>query len=93
MLGENGISLVKENYTALLRLLLILSTFLVLQLEPFPSFFSKALLASQQPSYELRHNQIESLFLSGIDMYGNQMSSDSFQVQLKFFSYKILTYA
>lgn len=39
----------------------------------------QALLASQQPSYELRHNQIESLFLSGIDMYGNQMSSDSFQ--------------
>ena len=40
----------------------------------------KALLASQQPSYELRHNQVESLFLSGIDAYGNQLASDSFQV-------------
>ncbi|XP_020604828.1 acetyl-CoA carboxylase-like isoform X1 [Orbicella faveolata] len=39
----------------------------------------QALLASQQPSYELRHNQIESLFLSAIDMYGNQLASDSFQ--------------
>ncbi|KAJ7391694.1 hypothetical protein OS493_017391 [Desmophyllum pertusum] len=39
----------------------------------------QALLASQQPSYELRHNQVESLFLSAIDMYGNQLASDSFQ--------------
>ncbi|XP_015754053.1 PREDICTED: acetyl-CoA carboxylase 1-like [Acropora digitifera] len=39
----------------------------------------QALLASQQPSYELRHNQVESLFLSGIDAYGNQLASDSFQ--------------
>lgn len=48
---------------------------------PFYSFYPlKALLASQQPSYELRHNQVESLFLSGIDAYGNQLASDSFQV-------------
>lgn len=40
------------------------------------------MLASQQPSYELRHNQIESLFLSAIDMYGNQLASDSFQVMI-----------
>ncbi|XP_029189065.2 LOW QUALITY PROTEIN: acetyl-CoA carboxylase-like [Acropora millepora] len=39
----------------------------------------QALLASQQPSYELRHNQVESLFLSGIAAYGNQLASDSFQ--------------
>ena len=41
----------------------------------------KALLAAQQPSYELRHNQVESMFLSAIDMYGNQFASDSFQVR------------
>lgn len=39
----------------------------------------QALLAAQQPSYELRHNQVESMFLSAIDMYGNQFASDSFQ--------------
>ncbi|XP_073241070.1 acetyl-CoA carboxylase-like isoform X1 [Porites lutea] len=39
----------------------------------------QALLAAQQPSYELRHNHIESLFLSAIDMSGNQMASESFQ--------------
>ena len=47
----------------------------------FYSFYPlKALSASRQPSYELRHNQVGSLFLSGIDAYGNQLAFDSFQV-------------
>lgn len=43
---------------------------------------SKALLASQQPSYERRHNQIESLFLSAVDIMGNQYSPENLQVRI-----------
>ncbi|XP_048578343.1 acetyl-CoA carboxylase-like isoform X1 [Nematostella vectensis] len=39
----------------------------------------QALLASQQPSYERRHNQIESLFLSAVDIMGSQFSPESLQ--------------
>ncbi|GCB65673.1 hypothetical protein scyTo_0007767 [Scyliorhinus torazame] len=35
------------------------------------------LIASHLPSYELRHNQVESLFLSAIDMYGHQFCPDN----------------
>ncbi|XP_031574256.1 acetyl-CoA carboxylase-like [Actinia tenebrosa] len=39
----------------------------------------QALLASQQPSYERRHNQIESLFLSAVDIMGNQYAPENLQ--------------
>ncbi|KAM6297727.1 acetyl-CoA carboxylase 2 [Aegotheles albertisi] len=32
----------------------------------------QVLIASHMPSYELRHNQVESIFLSAIDMYGHE---------------------
>ncbi|XP_038054037.1 acetyl-CoA carboxylase-like isoform X2 [Patiria miniata] len=37
----------------------------------------QVLIAAHQPSYELRHNQVESIFLSAIDMYGHQYCPDS----------------
>nr|UXL88908.1 acetyl-CoA carboxylase-like 6 isoform 3 [Potamotrygon motoro] len=37
----------------------------------------QVLIASHLPSYELRHNQVESLFLSAIDMYGYQFGPDN----------------
>ncbi|XP_067862154.1 acetyl-CoA carboxylase isoform X2 [Heptranchias perlo] len=37
----------------------------------------QVLIASHLPSYELRHNQVESLFLSAIDMYGHQFCPDN----------------
>ena len=33
----------------------------------------QALIIAHQPSYERRHNQIESIFLSAIDGYSNQL--------------------
>ena len=33
----------------------------------------QALIIAHQPSYERRHNQIESIFLSAIDAYSNQL--------------------
>lgn len=38
------------------------------------------LIASHLPSYELRHNQVESIFLSAIDMYGHQFCIENLQV-------------
>nr|KAF6463658.1 acetyl-CoA carboxylase beta [Rousettus aegyptiacus] len=35
------------------------------------------LIASHLPSYELRHNQVESIFLSAIDMYGHEFFPDN----------------
>lgn len=32
------------------------------------------------PSYELRHNQVESIFLSAIDMYGHQFCPENLKV-------------
>ncbi|XP_059843867.1 acetyl-CoA carboxylase 2 isoform X2 [Hypanus sabinus] len=37
----------------------------------------QVLIASHLPSYELRHNQVESLFLSAIVMYGHQFCPDN----------------
>ncbi|XP_033113516.1 acetyl-CoA carboxylase-like [Anneissia japonica] len=37
----------------------------------------QVLIAAHQPSYEVRHNQVESIFLSAIDMYGHQFCPDS----------------
>ena len=49
-------------------------------------FFQVALRARQvlinaiQPPYELRHNQVESIFLSAIDMYGHEFCPENLQV-------------
>ena len=40
----------------------------------------QVLIAFQQPPYELRHNQMESIFLSAIDMYGHKLCQDNLQV-------------
>uniref|UniRef100_A0A3P8WLZ1 acetyl-CoA carboxylase n=1 Tax=Cynoglossus semilaevis TaxID=244447 RepID=A0A3P8WLZ1_CYNSE len=37
----------------------------------------QVLIASHLPSYEKRHNQVESLFLSAIDMYGHQFCPEN----------------
>ncbi|TSO98495.1 Acetyl-CoA carboxylase 2 [Bagarius yarrelli] len=37
----------------------------------------QALIASHMPSYEVRHNQVESIFLSAIDMYGHQFCPEN----------------
>ncbi|XP_053135859.1 acetyl-CoA carboxylase 2 isoform X3 [Hemicordylus capensis] len=37
----------------------------------------QVLIASHLPSYELRHNQVESIFLSTIDMYGHQLCPEN----------------
>ncbi|TRY89187.1 hypothetical protein DNTS_003788, partial [Danionella cerebrum] len=42
----------------------------------------QVLIASHLPSYELRHNQVESIFLSAIDMYGHQFCIENLQVKL-----------
>ena len=42
-------------------------------------FLSKILIAAHQPAYELRHNQMESIFLSAIDMYGQEFCPDNLQ--------------
>lgn len=41
---------------------------------------SQVLIASHLPSYELRHNQVESIFLSAIDMYGHQFCPENLKV-------------
>ena len=40
----------------------------------------QVLIAFQQPPYELRHNQMESIFLSAIDMYGHKLCQENLQV-------------
>ncbi|XP_045152620.1 acetyl-CoA carboxylase 2 [Echinops telfairi] len=42
-----------------------------------PSKVHPVLIASHLPSYELRHNQVESIFLSAIDMYGHQFCPEN----------------
>ena len=37
------------------------------------------LIAAHQPAYELRHNQMESIFLSAIDMYGHDFHPENLQ--------------
>uniref|UniRef100_A0A8D0FZT9 acetyl-CoA carboxylase n=1 Tax=Sphenodon punctatus TaxID=8508 RepID=A0A8D0FZT9_SPHPU len=39
----------------------------------------QVLIASHLPSYELRHNQVESIFLSAIDIYGHQFCIENLQ--------------
>ncbi|UJR23581.1 hypothetical protein I4U23_026570 [Adineta vaga] len=39
----------------------------------------QVLIAFQQPPYELRHNQMESIFLSAIDMYGHKLCQENIQ--------------
>ncbi|KAK1331292.1 hypothetical protein QTO34_009243 [Cnephaeus nilssonii] len=43
----------------------------------------QVLIASHLPSYELRHNQVESIFLSAIDMYGHQFCIENLQVYVR----------
>lgn len=56
---------------------------------PSPTHFvfavCQVLIASHLPSYELRHNQVESIFLSAIDMYGHQFCIENLQVSAKLF--------
>lgn len=40
----------------------------------------QVLIAFQQPPYELRHNQMESIFLTAIDMYGHTLCQENIQV-------------
>jgi acetyl-CoA carboxylase/biotin carboxylase 1 len=37
------------------------------------------LIAAHQPAYELRHNQMESIFLSAIDIYGHDFHPENLQ--------------
>ena len=39
----------------------------------------QVLIASHQPAYELRHNQMESIFLSAVDMYGHDFHPENLQ--------------
>ncbi|XP_033740192.1 acetyl-CoA carboxylase-like isoform X1 [Pecten maximus] len=39
----------------------------------------QVLIAAHQPPYELRHNQMESIFLSAIDMYGSEFCPENLQ--------------
>ena len=39
----------------------------------------QVLISSHKPSYELRHNQYESIFLSAIDLYGQQFNPENLQ--------------
>uniref|UniRef100_A0A8C3I926 Acetyl-CoA carboxylase beta n=1 Tax=Chrysemys picta bellii TaxID=8478 RepID=A0A8C3I926_CHRPI len=43
----------------------------------------QVLIASHLPSYELRHNQVESIFLSAIDMYGHQFCPENLKVYVR----------
>lgn len=40
----------------------------------------QVLIAAHTPPYELRHNQMESVFLSAIDMYGPKFNPENIQV-------------
>ena len=44
------------------------------------NFLSQVLIAAHQPPYELRHNQMENIFLSAVDMYGHDFCPESLQV-------------
>ncbi|KAG5900051.1 hypothetical protein JTB14_016026 [Gonioctena quinquepunctata] len=39
----------------------------------------QVLIAAHQPAYELRHNQMESIFLSAVDMYGQEFHPENLQ--------------
>ncbi|ODM98808.1 Acetyl-CoA carboxylase, partial [Orchesella cincta] len=40
----------------------------------------QVLIAAHQPAYELRHNQMESIFLSAIDMYGHDFHPENYKL-------------
>jgi len=42
----------------------------------------QVLIAAHQPPYDLRYNQVESIFLSAIDMYGHEFCPENLQVCL-----------
>jgi acetyl-CoA carboxylase/biotin carboxylase 1 len=42
----------------------------------------QVLIQFQQPPYELRLNQMESIFLSALDMYGHKLCQENLQVIL-----------
>lgn len=42
-------------------------------------FCYQVLIAAHQPAYELRHNQMESIFLSAVDMYGHDFHPENLQ--------------
>ncbi|KAF2986586.1 hypothetical protein EK904_009211 [Melospiza melodia maxima] len=42
----------------------------------------QVLIASHMPSYELRHNQVESIFISAIDMYGHEYCPENLKFML-----------
>uniref|UniRef100_A0A3P9IV22 acetyl-CoA carboxylase n=1 Tax=Oryzias latipes TaxID=8090 RepID=A0A3P9IV22_ORYLA len=48
----------------------------------------QVLIASHLPSYELRHNQVESIFLSAIDMYGHQFCIENL-LQKSYIAYEL----
>lgn len=50
-------------------------------LEQFLSLL-QVLIAAHQPPYELRHNQMENIFLSAVDMYGHDFCPESLQVSI-----------
>ena len=41
----------------------------------------QVLITANQPPYELRHNQVESIFLSAIDFFGHTYNPDNLQVR------------
>ncbi|CAD5117425.1 DgyrCDS6195 [Dimorphilus gyrociliatus] len=41
------------------------------------------LIAAHQPAYELRHNQVENIFLKAIDTYGHDISPDNLKQLIK----------
>ena len=41
----------------------------------------QVLIAANQPPYELRHNQVESIFLSAIDFFGHKYNPENLQVR------------
>ena len=47
----------------------------------------QVLIAAHQPPYELRHNQMENIFLSAVDMYGHDFCPESLQVHQLLLSY------
>lgn len=51
----------------------------------------QVLIASHLPSYELRHNQVESIFLSAIDMYGHQFCPENLKVSLVWRSFIVIS--
>ena len=42
----------------------------------------QVLIVSEQPPYELRHIQMESIFLSAMNMYGHQLCEENIQVEV-----------